>query len=354
MNGHRKFTVKIIPPEIWSSYDDSQILKQPICNFGLRVEDTSLKENCDLLYKELEARGLAYKPEIYFGDEWFSPEGMNAIAVPFYLAHPRLKELEKTLMLEVEGGDPVSFMKLLRHEAGHCFEHCYRFSKRRKWHKIFGSPKKEYQPESYRPRPYSRSYVKNLDHWYAQAHPDEDFAETFAVWLDPDRNWHKEYKNWPIALEKLKYIDELAKEAQKIKSKNEEGPLPYSAKNLKTTLEKYYQRRKKANAEVYPDFYDSDLKRIFNGSHELPKREHSSAEFMKSHRKDIVTAVAWSTHERKFTIDGLVKRLTQRCESLDLRVGKTKIQSTIEVSTLLTSLVMTYLFTGKFKRRVKG
>ena len=26
----------------------------------------------------------------------------------------------------------------------------------------------------------------HLDPWYAQSHPDEDFAETFAVWLTPE------------------------------------------------------------------------------------------------------------------------------------------------------------------------
>jgi hypothetical protein len=284
------------------------------------------------------------------GDEWFSPEGMNTISVPFYLANPTLKELEEKLMLEVEGGDPEWFMKLLRHEAGHCFDHCYRFSKRKKWSEVFGSPNLEYSPERYRPQPYSKSFVKHLERWYAQAHPDEDFAETFAVWLDPKRDWKKEYSQWPIALKKLQYMEKLAAESVKLKNVSEKGRSPSAVSRLTSTLGKYYARRKKENADDYPDFYDTDLKKIFNGEITLSKREFSAARFMSRQRKAIVMTVAWATNERKFTIDALVKRLIIRCEKLELKLGKTETLTTMEVASFLTSLVKNYLFTGKFKR----
>ena len=122
----------------------------------------------------------------YLGDEWFSPAGSPAIAIPFYLAHPRLKTLEMHQMLQVEGGTPEWCQQLLRHESGHAIDHAYRFSSRDDWHAVFGSPETEYSPETYQPRPYSKGFVRNLPNWYAQAHPDEDFAETFAVWLSHD------------------------------------------------------------------------------------------------------------------------------------------------------------------------
>lgn len=336
----------------WASLEDPKLLALRIRELGLCVEGTEIDARVKQLYDELEKAGLVFKPRIYLGDEWFSPEGMNAIAVPFFLAHSRLKALEKTMMLEVEGGDPSYCMKLLRHEAGHCFDHCYGFSRRKKWEKIFGSPHVDYAPETYRPRPYSRSYVKNLKHWYAQSHPDEDFAETFAVWLDPGRDWRKEYKHWPAALEKLKYVDSLAAESRGLKVRAVGGRLPCSASSLTTTLEKYYLKRRRENQEEYPDFYDEDLKKVFSGASDLSKREYSAARFMNRNRKHIVAAVSWSCRERKFTVDGLVRRLTRRCEELELRIGKDEVRTLIEVSSFLTSLVKNYLFTGKFRRKL--
>lgn len=335
-----------------SNLTDEEILQLRFRDIFLPIPGTEVEERIKQLYAELEAKGLVFCPRVFLGDEWFSPEGMNAISVPFYLANARLKSIEKSLMLDVEGGNTEWFMRLLRHEAGHCFDHCYRFSKRKKWHQVFGSPNQEYQPETYRPQPYSKSYVKHLDGWYAQAHPDEDFAETFAVWLNPKRDWRKEYSKWPGALAKLEYVELLAKKSIKLKVLAEKGRVPSAVAHLTTTLEKYYQRRKREQADEYPDFYDSDLSKIFNGDVTLSKREFSAGRFMNRHRKAIVSTVAWATSEKKFTIDSLVKRLKLRCEKLELRLGKPEIQTTMEVSSFLTSLVKNYLFTGKFKRKV--
>lgn len=343
-------SLKTVQSTELSELSDSEILKLRFKNIGLSIKESEVDAYVQQLYTELEAKGLLFRPQIFFGDEWFSPEGMNAISIPFYLANTRLKNLEKAMMLEVEGGDPDWFMKLLRHEAGHCFDHCYRFSKRKKWTQVFGSPNREYHPETYRPQPYSKSYVKHLERWYAQAHPDEDFAETFAVWLTPGTDWKKEYSRWPGALAKLKYMDKLAHESQKMKIYAEKGRPPSAVARLTSTLEKYYVRRKKENADDYPDFYDVDLKRIFNGDINLSKRDHAAQRFMHRQRKAIVATVAWATSERKFTIDALVKRLIERCEKLELRLGKSETQTMMEVASFLTSLVKNYLFTGKFKR----
>ena len=344
--------VKSVTLEQLSDLSDADILKLRFKNLPVRIENTDVEKCIQQLNSELEQKGLTFRPQIFLGDEWFSPEGMNAISVPFYLANARLKNLERTMMLEVEGDHHEWFMKLLRHEAGHCFDHCFKFSKRKKWSQVFGSPDIEYNPETYRPQPYSKSYVKHLDRWYAQAHPDEDFAETFAVWLNPQIDWKKEYAGWPSALFKLNYIEKIAEESVKLKNTAEKGRPPSHIKNLSSTLEKYYQKRKRENADDYPDFYDSDLKYIFNGDKTLTQREVSASRFMNKHRKSIVSTVAWATNERKYTIDSLVRRLAVRCQLLELKIGKTETQTTMDVASFLTSLVKNYLFTGKFKREV--
>src|SRR6516164_3299729 len=138
----------------WNSLKDEELLGLRFCDLGLRLEQTDLKPQVDRLYDELAARGVSLRPDAYLGDEWFSPDGVPAIAIPFYLAHPRLKALEMRQMMEVEGGTPEWCQQLLRHECGHAFDHAWRFSKRPKWRQLFGHPDAETTPDSYQPRPY--------------------------------------------------------------------------------------------------------------------------------------------------------------------------------------------------------
>lgn len=328
-----------------SHLSDDELLDLRFKDLKLSIERSPLQNYVEQLYKELDDKGLRFKPKIFLGDEWFSPEGMNAIAIPFYLSHDRLKKLEKRMMLDVEGDQPDYFMKLLRHEAGHCFDHCYQFSQTKKWSKTFGSPEEDYDPDTYRPHPYSKSYVKHLDRWYAQAHPDEDFAETFAVWLNPHSQWKKQYAKWPVALRKLNYIDVIASLSTALPDLSEDGYLPSNVKNLTTTLKKHYAKRTKEYEHEYPDFYDSDLKKIFSGTDDI-----TAEKFMKRYSKNIVETVAWATGEKKYTIDSFVKRLTNRAQQLNLKLSHSEVQTVMEVTSLLTSLVKNYLFTGKFKR----
>ncbi|NDD90771.1 hypothetical protein EBZ37_01615 [bacterium] len=336
----------------WTSLKDEELLKVRICDLHLSIDGTWLKDRVQILHEELANKGLAIQPHAYLGDEWFSPAGLVAIAIPFYLAHPRLMALERKMMLEVEGGTPEWCQQLLRHEAGHCFDHAYGFSKTRKWRRLFGSPDQEYSPETYRPKPYSRSFVRHLPNWYAQAHPDEDFAETFAVWLTPERNWKTEYSKWPVAHEKLSYIDEQARGSASrpwiLPGKN----LPFSAARMSSTLEKYYAKRKREHADEYPDFYDDDLRRIFNGPADLTRREAGASGFMRKNQKTIIESVSRWTGERKFPVQQLVRKLQDRCEKLDLRLGSDTSQTSLEVAAYLATLVTNYLHTGKFKRTV--
>ena len=204
-----------LAPPPWLALKDEELLALRICDLGVRIEGSELEPRLRQFHDDLALRGVALRPDCYLGDEWFSPEGACAIAIPFYLAHPRLKALELRLMLEVEGGTAEWCQMLLRHECGHAIDHAYQFSSRHDWQSIFGSPETEYTPETYTPRPYSRSFVRHLPNWYAQAHPDEDFAETFAVWLSsPPDDWRQRYRGWK-ALEKLEYVDTLMQETRR-------------------------------------------------------------------------------------------------------------------------------------------
>ena len=335
------------PP--WESLKDEELLELRICDLGLRVEGSALEPRIAKLYAELETRELSLRPHVYLGDEWFSPVPTPAIAVPFYLAHPRLEALELHQMLEVEGGTPEWCDKLLRHECGHAFDHAYRFSARRKWRLIFGSPDAEYAPEHYRPRPYSKSFVRHLPNWYAQAHPEEDFAETFAVWLgQPSDEWRRRYRGWK-ALEKLEYVDALMREARVKPPVVTGGPRWSEVSKLKRTLLRHYAARRKVWAEEYPDFYDADLRVIFG--REPAGAEHASR-FMRRHRRAIVASVVQWTGERKYTVDDLVRKLSARCTSLHLVLPEDEARLLLEVGAYLSALVTNHLHTGRFKRSV--
>jgi len=289
------------------------------------------------------------RPECYLGDEWFSPEGVPAIAIPFYLAHPRLKLLELHQMLEVEGGTPEWCQRLLRHECGHALDHAYRISSRRQWQEVFGSPETEYEPDTYRPRPYSRSFVRHLPNWYAQAHPDEDFAETFAVWLatTPDQ-WRQQYECWK-ALEKLEYVHALMQELANRPPLVKKGRRISDATKLRKTLARHYAARRKLYAEDFPDFYDADLRTIFgNGD---PGVE-SAARMMRKNRAALVTSIVQWTGQRKYTVAMLVRRLIQRCQKLKLAAPRDSVRLQFELAAYLAALVTNHLHTGRFKRSV--
>src|SRR5215470_8900405 len=186
---------------------DQQLLVLRLCDLPVRIQGTRLNRRVNRLYEELDARAIFFKPHVWLSQEWFTPDGVSGFAIPFYLAHPRLSRLERTEMLEVEGASEDECMKILRHEAGHAISNAFHLHARREWNDVFGSYRTPY-PDWYQPQPNSREYVLNLDAWYAQAHPAEDFAETFAVWLKPGWRWRRQYQKWG-ALVKLEYVDRL-------------------------------------------------------------------------------------------------------------------------------------------------
>lgn len=228
-------------PHAWARWSDARLLTLRFDQLHLRIAGTWLEECVQALHAELAARNLRLRPHVWLTEEWFSPTDIPGIGIPFYLAHPRLAALERRQTGAVEGGSRRECLRILRHEAGHVVQHAFALHRRRQWRELFGPPSLPY-PDYYRPRPMSRRFVRHLPMWYAQSHPDEDFAETFAVWLAPRGDWRRRYAGWP-ALRKLDYVDalmaELAGRRPPVTSRARVEPLSH---NHRTLAEHYAAR----------------------------------------------------------------------------------------------------------------
>lgn len=334
-----------LPPD-WADLPDEQLLNLRLADLPIRIEGSVVEARIAELRGELDARGLRFPLHFYLSDEWFTPDGVAAMAVPFYLAHPRLERLEKAQMLEVEGGEHDWCMRILRHEAGHVVDNVYKLRLRRHRRALFG-PSADPYPELYTPKPYSKSYVLHLDPWYAQSHPDEDFAETFAVWLTPQANWEQRYAEWP-AIKKLEYMDALMRslegKAPLVALTDEVDPLRRSRK----TLRQHYRRKRRHYGVEHPQFYDRDLRRLFSDAPEFAGNM-TAARFLGRIRRPLRRLVAGWTGIYQYTIDKVLEDMISRCRELKLRLAVPEEQARHEFTVLLTVQTMNYLHSGRHR-----
>jgi hypothetical protein len=330
----------------WVDLDDEALLDVRLCELGLTIDGSWLAPRITDLDAELAARGLTFQPHFWLSEEWFTPDGVPGIAMPFYLAHPRLMRLEKSQMLEVEGGTPEWCLQIMRHEAGHAFDNAYELRKLRRRVRAFGRPSTPY-PDFYLPKPYSKSFVLHLDSWYAQSHPDEDFAETFAVWLAPDSDWRVRYAGWP-ALRKIEVMDELLQKIAGQPPVNTSRRRVEPLERLRTTLREHYRKKRDHYGIDYPRFYDRDLRRLFSAAPEHAKHPKASR-FIHRIRRDVRRLVAEFTGSYQYTIDRVIEDMIARCDELKLRLKYPEERSRFDFTILVTVQTMNYLHSGRHR-----
>ncbi len=343
------------PPRVESEFRESHtavshasLLERRIGDLNLRLDGTPVARLTRRLYDELERVGLMFRPPVYLSDDWGCPDRVPIIGVPFYMADPALTQLADELMEGVEAETDEEIMRYLRHEAGHAFNYAYRLYDTPEWTAMFGPFLRPYT-DDYTPKTFSRSFVRHLPAWYAQKHPDEDFAETFAVWLDPRSNWREVYAEWGC-LRKLKYVDELA-------GRIGAQPAPITADNYDTqeeylgsTIAEHYSRTTPRRVEI-PRAFDTALQDIFTPLSADAKSESPAADFLRKHRRAIVRTVFYWTGLNYDLVRGLVIHLEERCSSLNLQVGSKSSDKLIEVVALIATLSMNRLHTGEFVQK---
>jgi hypothetical protein len=335
--------------EIWKQ-ERERLLQTKISELGLRIENTALRVLVERLYQELEDAGIRFKPPVYLSDEWACPDGVPLIGIPFYLADPRLIRIEDEMMDGVEAQSDEDVLALLRHEAGHAFNYAYKLYEREEWLRVFGRYDLPYR-DDYTPRPFSRAFVRHLPAWYAQKHPDEDFAETFAVWLTPDSKWREVYRDW-AAYPKLLYVDRIMREIAgqaPVVTADDYDP----SGELDVPLEAHYRRLLPASSELPPHF-DADLMRIFRRSSGAQPQDAASPSsradaFLHEHRRRIVLDVSYWTGLYDVKVRALVQHLIDRCHALGLGVqAEAERAALIDFVAFVTTLCMNKLYKGEF------
>jgi hypothetical protein len=314
-----------------------QLMRSRISDLDLRLEGSDLEPLTHRLYEELDRAGLQFKPPIYLTDEWGCPEGVPIIGVPFYLARPELSRIEKEIEESLETSDES--MMYLRHEAGHAFNYAYVLYEEEEWHKVFGPYSRPYI-DNFRPNPFSREYVRHIAGWYAQKHPDEDFAETFAVWLDPASNWREEYADSP-ALAKLEYVDRVmhqtGNQPPKVQPRERDAPV----EEMRYTVSDYYAHRREAKLQI-PRWFDGDLKQLFETA--ATEGYIPAQPLLREKRHDVIAEVTYWTGVQMGVVRSLVDHLLERIASLNLTVLESDAQRyVISFIAMVTTLATNYL-----------
>jgi Putative zinc-binding metallo-peptidase len=314
-----------------------RLLRSRISDLDLHIEGSEIEPLVKQLYEELDHAGLQFKPPIYLTDEWGCPEGVPIIGVPFYLARPELSRIEAEIEENLETSDES--MMYLRHESGHAYNYAYVLYEEEEWHRVFGPYSRPYM-ENYKPNPFSREYVRHIAGWYAQKHPDEDFAETFAVWLNPSSHWRDEYAGSP-ALEKLEYVDRvmhrIGDKPPKIQPRERDAPV----EEMRYTVSDYYEHRREAKLQI-PRWFDGDLRQLL----ETEKGEgRSPAEpELRKRRHDVINEVTYWTGVQMSVVRSLVDHLLERIAALDLQVIDAECERyVISFIAMVTTLATNYL-----------
>ena len=325
--------------------DVRELLGKRISQLGLRLEGSPVERFVHQLHRELERKGVRrFRPACYLTDQWGCPDGQPVIGSPFYLAEPMLARLERQ-MNDLE--DEREIMMYMRHEAGHAFNYAYRLFATPEWRKLFGPFNRRYR-EYYRPVPFSRKFVRHIAGWYAQKHPDEDFAETFAVWLTPGSNWRRKYKAWP-AFHKLRYVDRVARQVRDQDPVVSTGDFDFTVEDMKVTVAQFYRRVMRENGAAVNVALEADLADLFITRGRRRKGIRPAWEFLEEHRPMLTDKITYWTGVKRPVVRALVERIIRTCRDHNLYAEVDREAAhLVELTAYGTTLAMNYLTRGRF------
>lgn len=313
---------------------DSELLRMRFCDLPLRLKGSVIEQRAQSVFDELTARDIRFRPAVWISEQWYNPDEVVGFAVPFYLLHPRLIRLERKMMLEAEGASLNDAMSILRHETGHAVDEAFQLRKMREYRRVFGSPHRAY-PKDYVADPDSRDFVQHLNAWYAQSHPVEDFAETFAVWLRSKKGWRRMYRDWP-AFEKLSAVDEWMHDLRNVEPEIKPRRIANELKDSTRTLGEHYDEKREFYAVDAEDEFDGALHRIFQASGEGKRGQESAATLLASYRTRLRRRTAKPLGVPAYVVDQVLRQLVLRARLLKLRQTRSKAETEKRVSQLVS------------------
>jgi hypothetical protein len=324
-----------------------ELLNTRICDMGLNVDAPPLAPFVERLYRELGTKGLNFQPDCYLTDGWGCPDQVPIIGIPFYLADEGLIRIEEEQTGEIESDQML--LMLLRHEAGHAINYAYRLYEIPEWAEVFGPFEQPYR-DNFRPNPFSRQFVRHIVHHqygrtYAQKHPDEDFAETFAVWLTPRSNWRRKYRLWP-ALRKLQFVESMMRDIRGQEPLCTKGKLCTPVDSMDMLLAEHYGQRVERYRAAAQGYVDDKLREVFP-----PVRGKSlalAADMIRKHSAALVNQVMrWSGLDEE-EIRTLLSKLEDRADVLCLQYRRKQLtMKLMDLTALATSLAMDFAYTGR-------
>ncbi len=336
-----------------SAFREANFTSTPIRHLGLKTAGTPLEPILVEFERELKSIGIVrLRPKFYLSTEWGVPFQTIAIGIPFYLAHPELTTLHSQRAGFIEGLNRWDILRYLRHEMGHVVNYGYKLFANTDWLSLFGAMDQDYRDE-YRPEPFSRRFVQHLPGWYAQKHPDEDWAETFAVWMTPGRDWRSEYAQWPGALAKLQYCNQTMALLADVDPPVTGDELDEDVGTIDYSLEQYYGQLADTSKE-FVEHVDQALRSIFE-DYGRPEAGTSSAERLPAGQliTEVENAVSsevfrWTGHFPERT-QHLLRQMRRRADVM-MQVYPTdrRIEVIVALTSLVTALAMNHLHRGEY------
>lgn len=334
-----------------------ELLNTPISSLDLSLRGSPLlSRSLRWLRRDLKRVGIRLRPNFYLSDEYGCVEGSANVGIAFWDASEPLRRLVKGVRGDWNTADDV--MALLRHECGHAFCYSYKLYQERDFRRLFRvrghffRTYPEHDRYEHTCNPWSRDYVNPCGDHYAQKHPDDDFAETFAVWLDPHSHWRMSYAHKPGALRKLEYVDQTVRELGR-----SDPPVPNDRRALHLPVEEMTQtvgeflrttgRQLRDRAQTY---FDRDLEEIFPPRARRRNGHLRAADFLAEHRRQITDRVVYWTGEREDIVRALLRKVQGRAEALDLLLPRRRREEAlVELTSYITTLTMNYAHRSRFR-----
>ncbi len=327
-----------------------ELLLTPLNRLPITIEDSFFGEALRVVRADLKRARIKYlEPQYYLSTGYGTVAGTTTIALGFYDCNDVLQEINHELRGFRYTRDEI--INIIRHEVGHAFAYGYKLYRRKDFRQVFkvkGNYFNTYPlTDRYveRANPWSRDFVNPGGDYYAQKHPDDDFAETFMVWLMPRYNWRRAYRRYPGALRKLEFVDKLVSEVRRTEPLIDQSPNLYEPlDDFRETLARFYRLRttrayrKRATGYIDPDLIDMFWRPAPTRGKRKREQDYVHADnFIRKHKRDIAAQVSrWSEVDPRVVQDFLDK-CRARAHALDLWVRKeTREKKVIEFTSYVS------------------